>query len=530
MKKRNLRAKTSKIIATILCTLLCLGALSACQGKVEVKEINLNYGISNAWDSLMPYNSVSGSNYSRIVYDKIYDRLCFVRADGSCLPRAAKSWESVDEGRGIVFSLDERAAFHDGTPVTAQHWEETIRLMTDPACPTLGRGAFAGIVGTDQNGARLSEALGVEVLDEYTLQINFKSPQIPEEFLIAKNREFYVLPTHLMEGVAPEDIMDLPLWKAPIGSGPMRFLSEISGSMLTLESNTDYPLGAPGFGYMTIMVIDKANQLTALIAGDLDYFAFGNSISEESASIAQNAGLSLIEGEIPTTFYELMLNNESIAEKELRQAIELALDKPMLAKQNNGDLSIPAASSLLPGSAGAAHLSPVERDIERAKQLVEEHYDGRELILGCTAQRETLAALIQQNLQEAGLRVTIMTVDASTLFSGMYDGEFDLAVASHTPSVLPLWFVESRFREDSNLFRVPEVSGYLARIEAVQRTVDAAAREQVTAELEDYLRAELPFIPLWFASSLYAESKTVSGIDYPASSFSNENVWDWKMK
>ena len=57
-----------------------------------------------------------------MVYDKIYDRLVYVHADGTLSPRAAKSWESADGGYAIVFHLDERSAFHDGTPVTAEHW------------------------------------------------------------------------------------------------------------------------------------------------------------------------------------------------------------------------------------------------------------------------------------------------------------------------------------------------------------------------------------------------------------------------
>ena len=35
----------------------------------------------------MPYYSVSGSNYARIIYDKLYDRLAYVQADGTCQPR-----------------------------------------------------------------------------------------------------------------------------------------------------------------------------------------------------------------------------------------------------------------------------------------------------------------------------------------------------------------------------------------------------------------------------------------------------------
>ena len=46
----------------------------------QTAAVNVNYGISNPWDSLMPYYSVSGSNYARIIYDKLYDRLAYVHA------------------------------------------------------------------------------------------------------------------------------------------------------------------------------------------------------------------------------------------------------------------------------------------------------------------------------------------------------------------------------------------------------------------------------------------------------------------
>lgn len=52
----------------------------------------------------MPYNSPSGSNYSRIIYDKIYDRLAYVHADGTLEPRAASSWESATAGRPPCFT------------------------------------------------------------------------------------------------------------------------------------------------------------------------------------------------------------------------------------------------------------------------------------------------------------------------------------------------------------------------------------------------------------------------------------------
>ena len=85
--------------------------------------------------------------------------------------------------------------------------------------------------------------------------------------------------------------MELALWDEPVGSGPCKFVSETPGSQLVLEANPDYQLGRPGFDRLVITVIDKSNLLTSLIAGDLDYYAFGGNVSVEDAEVARAAGL-----------------------------------------------------------------------------------------------------------------------------------------------------------------------------------------------------------------------------------------------
>lgn len=492
--------------------------------------VNVNYGISNAWDSLMPYYSVSGSNYSRIIYDKIYDRLAYVQPDGTCSPRGADSWESADDGQAILFHLNKDAAFHDGTPVTAQHWVDTIVLVTNPVCEAYGRPVFAALTGTDGTGAAVEgESLGAEAVDDYTLKLTFKNTVIPEEFLVNNNREIYVLPTHLLADIPAEEVMTNEFWLSPIGSGPCKFVSELAGSSLTLAANRDYQLGAPGFDTLTITVMDKSNLLTALIAGDLDYYAFGGSVSEENRPIAEEAGFTILEGTVPSTFYELMLNNETIADAKLRQAINMALDKELLCLQSTGTMGFVTQTSLLPDTPYSGAETAGVYDPEGAKALLAEAgYDQTTYTLACTSQRASLAALIQQNLADAGITVEIETVDSATMFAGMFDGTYDMAVASHTPTNLPLWFTGSRFTEDNNLFRVADLSYYTDIIDRIENQSDLDARIGLVDELEAHLQAEMPFVPLWFYYSLHVESKTVTGIDYPASSCCNENVWEWQ--
>ena len=531
------RTHLKRLLSLVLALVLAL-TLAACGGKTSEtsvapteggsEAVTIHYGISNAWDALMPYNSVSGSNYARMVYDKIYDRLAYVHADGTLSPRAAKSWEASEDGYTAIFHLDEKAAFHDGTPVTAAHWVETFTLMTDPACPVLGRGNFSVFTGTDQDGCRVEgETFGVEAEDDYTLKLTFKTPTTPEDFLLDKNREYYVLPTHLLEGVEPAEVMELDLWDAPIGSGPCKFVSETPGSQLVLEANGDYHLGAPGFDRLVITVIDKSNLLTSLIAGDLDYYAFGGNVSAEDAAVAEEAGLTVAEGTVPNYFYELMLNNETIPSAQLRRAIDLALDKEALCLQSAQGLGEPAASDLAPGTGYDSGLTWRRDTAEAAELLAQGGYDGRTYTLACTASRSGLAALMQQQLAQAGVSVAIETVDSATLFSGMADGRYDMAIASHTPGALPLWFTGSRFTADNNIFHVADLTPYTDYVTAIQGEADAAARQALVKEFQAFLAGERPFIPLWFSRTLHVQSPTVEGIDYPSSTFSNENVWDW---
>lgn len=59
------------------------------------------------------------------------------------------------------------------------------------------------------------------------------------------NRDIYVLPTHLLTDIAPEDLVTSDFWQNPVGSGPCQFVSEVSGSTLVLSAQQGLPAGGP---------------------------------------------------------------------------------------------------------------------------------------------------------------------------------------------------------------------------------------------------------------------------------------------
>ncbi len=94
-------------------------------------------------------------------------------------------------------------------------------------------------------------------MDEYTLKLTFDNPVVPEEFLVEYNRDIYVLPTHLLTDIAPEDLVTSDFWQNPVGSGPLPVrLRGFRQSTLVLSANKDYQLGAPGFDTLTITVME----------------------------------------------------------------------------------------------------------------------------------------------------------------------------------------------------------------------------------------------------------------------------------
>ena len=79
-----------------------------------------------------------------------------------------------------------------------------------------------------------------------TLKLTFKAATTPEDFLLDKNREFYVLPTHLM-GDDPAGTMELDLWKEMcIRDRPYTFSSIVlsSDGKMAYQDNPSGPLVA----------------------------------------------------------------------------------------------------------------------------------------------------------------------------------------------------------------------------------------------------------------------------------------------
>lgn len=489
----------------------------------------ITYGMTQAWDTINPYGSSSGSMYQNLVCDKLYDRLAFIEEAGTDVtPRGAASWESVDDGYGAVFHLDENAKWHDGEPVTAHDWVFTAQLITNPDFDYGLRSEFNTWAGTDDTGTEESEgSVKAEALDDYTLKLTFKNVTPVEDWLILHNKYYYVLPQHLLKDMEPSEIKTSDFWKNPVGSGPCTFISELSGSELQLGAFADYHMGIPKFGKLVIKVIAPTNTITSIAAGEMDGFFQAPTVDDALA--AKDMGLDVEQSKEPTTAAVFLINNQNVQDKRIRQAMNYAIDKELLIDQTLQGQGVASTTCIIPGSPYEID-TKWERDVEKAKELLAEAgwKSDRTLKMVVTSARESMAAVIQQNLAEAGIQVEVQTVELATMFSGLQDGTYDLGICGSTAMDYPLWMAGYYDNKNATYCQITDPQ-YAEIQDAIASELDETKRMGLVHQYQELLCDEMPLIMLYHGYTFSVKSARFQGYNGFESGVNNEKVWEWSV-
>lgn len=243
---------------------------------------------------------------------QIFDTLIFLSPeDGSLNPGLAEDWELSDDGLELTLDLRGGVNWHDGEPFTAEdvvfNYEEIVPLQT--------------------YGAVLAERIAsVEATDDDTVVITLSEPFGPFLETVATQ---YMLPKHVYEGT---DYLLNEANKAPIGTGPMRYDSYVSGESLTLAKNPGYWGGESQVDRAIYTVMGDPNARTeALFAGEIDQAILDPS---QQGRVADDPNVQLVEhGDYPQVV-TMTFNgrNPALANRDVRAAVFAALDRVEMAE------------------------------------------------------------------------------------------------------------------------------------------------------------------------------------------------------
>jgi peptide/nickel transport system substrate-binding protein len=425
--------------------------------------------------------------------DSIYalpalERLCEWDETGRQIPVLAADWESDPDNLTITWYLREGVEFHDGTPWNAEACRWNFQMNLDAG--TLTDGPFV-------------ESL--EVVGEYTLIMHLTA----YNWNMFENYGWTMMisPT-AFEGAGATDEERIEWARSnSVGTGPFKVVDFQRDVSLTYDKNDNYwREGMPYLdGIIARYISDTVTAAATMEAEEADMWIDASAV--QNIIDLEEKGLEINWG--PGMFWSLLPNSSDpespFAKKEVREAIEYALDRPAIAEMlgyGKYEALSQMASSVWPGYVEG--YDPRPYDPAMAEQLLADAgYPGgfETTIIATDASRDAVAA-IQAYLGDVGIIVEPDIADFGRYMVSLFiSGWDDLALAASgiNPDATDL-FVHfgpnpMTFRT-GNIYKSPE---YLALCEDALNPDFADAFEAMDTIKDVVVQAgeDAMLIPLW---------------------------------
>ncbi|MBQ8653990.1 MAG: ABC transporter substrate-binding protein [Clostridia bacterium] len=427
------------LLALILALTMLLGAASCAAADGEKSA---NIAVTSAVDTLNPLRT-DATEIVKYATSLVFLPLVELNADLEFVPQLAESI-TTDDNLTFTIKLRDDAVWSDGTPVTSRDVEFTLLLITSPECfyAWLSQNI---IVGTDDNtglapqGATSLE--GVKIVDEKTLTVTAKWPVALYTFENILGRYLFPLPEHVL-GDIPRDQLLTHEWffNPTVISGPYFVEKYDPNHYVYYVANENYFQGAPIIKRLNMNVVDPAQVLAGLQAGEIDLVqpTTGSLLLEDYEAV--NA-LSSVKGvkSTPVTNQCIFFNTQKVTDVRIRQAIACGLDRQtildglVLGYGEIVDAFLCSASPYYSEELGVTVYDPA-----RAAELVKAaKADGAstDLVWYVNSADSTFvnaSAYIAATLHEIGLNIEVKTVELPMLMEVAGSGEFDVLTVEYT--------------------------------------------------------------------------------------------------
>jgi len=513
MKTRILYILLSIISASSLLLAGCqCGQQEALVSVTEDTVLSL-YGID-------PYTldpAVSGDMTSHQYIVQLFSGL--VRLDDSLepAPDIAREWQISDDGRTYTFYLRNDVKFHNGESVTAQDFKYSWERVCDPDTRSLTAATYLGdIIGVAEVLAGETEEIGgVEVVDDYTLQVTIDKPKSYFLSKLAYPTAFVVDRANVTSGGE--------WWRRPNGTGPFKLGQWDENDLLTLEKNELY-YGSPAEVGSVAFQLWGGVPMNMYETGEIDVtgvsISYIDKVTDEAGPFYQN-----LEAVPELSFFYIGFDTTKppFDDVDIRRAFSQAIDKDKLVSLVFRGMVQRADGILPPGMPGYNQgLSGLDFDIAQAKELIgDSEYGDVSRLPPITITTsgwgglisQGLEAIIQEWRQNLGVEVRVRQLEPGRFIYHLKqekDEMFYTGWIADYPH--PQNFLDVLFHSDADNnygeYSSPEVD---ALLEAAGVELDSRQGLLLYQQAEQRIVDDAACLPLWFGQNYILVKPYVEG-------------------
>jgi peptide/nickel transport system substrate-binding protein len=396
------------------------------------------------------------------VINEIYPQLTTTNEQNQPAPYLATSWTTSANKLTWTFTIKSGLKWSDGKPLTAADAAWTLNLIM--------HNSAAGTA----NGSLVSDFKSVTAPNPTTLVITTSQPAANMLYNLAI---IPIVPEHIWASKV-SNLASFKNQSTPVvGYGPWQLTGYATNQYATLTANSSFFMGAPKFRTLIVQYFSNSDAaVAALRSGQLDAIEY-NLTAPQFNSLKGVKGITVYP-QVSSTWTGIELNpgartqsgklfgngNPALTNPQVREAIEMAINKPELVSKVWDGLAVAGQGYWPPGYPQFAWKPPASQqfnyDPARANALLNaagykmgpngiridpkthKPFDLRLGIHSDEAADAAMAPYIVEWLKAIGIQVTVDSMSFNQLNTELPEGDWDmLSDTWSTPGADPTYLM-----------------------------------------------------------------------------------------
>ena len=498
-------------------------------GKVET--LNPHLSASTAESDLHKYMT---GNMLEMILNEEGDNFEIVPFHAKALPTRS------EDGLVWTFELSEDAKFADNTPITAETYEYSLKMLIDPKLLNIGAQSLMNDV-TVLNANKYFKGecewqdVGVKAIEGNKLQITLEYAVSEMDFLnlftgggntAAVHPEIYE--TSFNEG-RTENAYGTTFETSP-SSGAYTLTEWVRDQITKFEKNPESPLAdvyTPDI-IESRVVEDATTMLTLFKNGDTDYVSVSGANYDE---YAEDPRLHIAD---TTTVWYMYINSESqenpvLCDNDFRQALYYAIDRKLIAETvfktakpapyyvADTKMATPDMKYRDTEAAKAVIRPNNGHDPELAKEFFDKAYEANgnkkievEMMYFDSSDNmklttEYLEETYENLFGKDRLDIKLIATPTQAVYENMENGKFQIGFGGWSGGEFNPWATmvvhTSDYPAKHDRLRNKEYDELYNRTCKGDLIFETEERIEALAKMEEIIYAEMPMVPIWQAGS-----------------------------